>query len=72
MRLCPDITQSLESTLNTAQLRHALAGAAHGGGNIATSALGSVELNPSRALTTMLADVYVIKPTLMLLSVPPP
>ncbi len=60
-RLCPDIVQNLESTLNTAGLRHALAGAATTGEDVTKPALRSVALNANRALTTPLANVFVIK-----------
>ncbi len=61
MRLCPDIVQSVESTLNTAGLRHALAGSPTTGAAVTTSALGAVALDANRVLTTALADVYLIK-----------
>lgn len=61
MRLCPDIVQSVESTLNTANLRHGLAGSPTNGTAVTTSALGAVALDANRVLTTSLADVYVIK-----------
>lgn len=61
MRLCPDIVQSVESTLNTANLRHGLAGSPTNCTAVTTSALGAVALDANRVLTTSLADVYVIK-----------
>jgi len=61
MRLCADIVQNLESTLNTAGLRHALAGAATNGADVTTSAPRAVELTANRTLIPSLADVHVIK-----------
>ncbi|UIN19843.1 type II secretion system protein [Herbaspirillum frisingense] len=61
MRLCSDIVQNLESSLNVADLRHALAGAATTGGEITTPALRSVSLDPGRALVTTQLNVHVLK-----------
>lgn len=61
MRLCPDIVQNLETNLNAAGLRHALAGAATTGADIDTPVLGSVSLDPARLLSTSLPDVYLLK-----------
>jgi len=60
MRLCSDIVQNLEASLN---VRHSLAGAAIPGSEITRDALGSVSLSPGRVLSTRLANVRVLKDT---------
>lgn len=60
MRLCSDIVQNLEASLN---VRHSVAGAAIPGSEITAAALGSVSLGPGRVLTTRLANVRVLKDT---------
>ncbi|HZG22725.1 MAG TPA: type II secretion system protein [Herbaspirillum sp.] len=61
MRLCQDIVQSLESTLNGAGMRHGMAGAATPGADLTTPALGSVALDPDGALSTVLPTVHLLK-----------
>jgi prepilin-type N-terminal cleavage/methylation domain-containing protein len=62
MRLCADIVQSLESTLNINSVRHALAGMGSANANlVAAPAPGTLTLSANNTLITPLTTVYVLK-----------